>query len=703
LAGALEQSRGGLAIMATAPRPVGPVLSLSVLGAPAIALAGRDLKIRSRKSRAILAYIALSENLRETRERLAGLFWSEFEEDKARASLRQTLRELRVVFAETGFLGFHTEKLAIEFEPSTVDVDLWSVLREAEAGRAHPLLLDRPRLADGLLDGFDDLDPSFSVWLLPKRQTLHDRLLRALEDALRDEAVDARARGRLAEAIINLDPTHEEACRYLMRAKTVAGDIGGALRVYKALWDRLDAEYDTEPSGETQRLVADIKTGTVERAAAPSPPALKGSTAGDQDLSAFTTGPVTVGPKLPAKIELCVEEFSMRGVEPGNAHLVDGFRRQLTACLIRFREWYVTDRSSRPSVGGIRPAVSASYAIEVTAYQSHTSLHLVLTLKEVGTNLYIWSDRLGLALENWFEAQQRVVRRVTMALNVELSTERLLRLAGQPGVTLEIYDRWLRGQSMIATFGSATRNEAADIFAGIIREASNFSPAYSSLAQINNANHIAFPGLFRNQAIERTSLDLARMAVQLDPMDSRAHLCLAWALIMAKQYSQAEAPIRSACELNENDPWTVISSALVLAFCAHFDRAGDLARQALDLSLSPSRAHWGYVATLRFLCGDYQGCVEAASLAGDVPGGRSGWVAAALFHLGHRKEAAEEAQRFLARIRANWFGVSSPTDETIMQWFLHAYPIRRLKDWERLRDGLAGAGVPVGSMNHHTW
>ena len=114
------------------------------------------------------------------------------------------------------------------------------MIRDAESHRAHPLLLNRTRATESLLAGFEDLDPSFRVWLLAKRQTLHERLMRALEGGLADERTEARVRIELVEAIINLDPTHEDACRHLMRARAEGGDVAGALRVYKTLWDLLD-------------------------------------------------------------------------------------------------------------------------------------------------------------------------------------------------------------------------------------------------------------------------------------------------------------------------------------------------------------------------------------------------------------------------------------------------------------------------------
>src|SRR5262249_28361610 len=149
-----------------------------------------------------------------------------------------------------------------------------------------------------------------------------------------------------------------------------------------------------------------------------------------------------------------------------------------------------------------------------------------------------------------------------------------------------------------------------------------------------------FPGTFRSRDKERQTLELAKTAVQLDPMDSRAHLCLAWSQIMAKRYDMADAPIRLACELNENDPWTLTSAAHVLAFCAEFPRARELTNQALDLSPMPTPIHWAYHATNRFLWSDYKGCLEAAIPAGDILSGLPAWIAAAFSHLGQKDEAA---------------------------------------------------------------
>jgi tetratricopeptide (TPR) repeat protein len=334
------------------------------------------------------------------------------------------------------------------------------------------------------------------------------------------------------------------------------------------------------------------------------------------------------------------------------------------------------------------------------AHQSRQAVQLTLMLKELDTGFYIWSDGFELKLNNWFDSQRRVVRRIAMALNVYLSTERLRRFSERPDISLGLYDRWLRCQTLVRTFNPQHWDRLARQFTEIIAAAPLFVPAYCGLADMHTIEHIAHPGVFRAREREEKALELARKAVELDPADMHAHRCLAWAYAMMKQYGQAELHIQVACELNPSDSWTAISAALLFAFCGKAKEAAGLSQMALDMTLSPTRTHWAYHQDIQFLSGNYAATLEASDRAQDVLWGVAAWRTAALAHLGRTDEAAAEGARFLSRIRANWFGAEPATDGIIVSWLLHLYPIRRRADWERLRDGLRIAGLPTGGAEH---
>jgi DNA-binding SARP family transcriptional activator len=682
-----------------------PVLSVSLVGRLGVRFNGRPIELRTRKAGAVLSYLALSEAKHESRERLVGLLWSRSDEEKARASLRQVVRELRSMLEDAGYDGFVAERLMIGLDVGRIEVDIESVIQLAESGRVHPLLLDTPQLDGRLLEGMDDLDPSFRVWVLAKRQTIHERLMRNLDEGLTSASVAADSKKRIAAAIVNLDPTHEYACRYLMRAHAEEGDTAGALRLYKALWDLLDRDYAMEPSAATEELVANIKLGILERA-----PADRSASAANDEFAvrmirATALQPVVTQPpaaSAPSKTRLVLLPFAMHGVDEDHSHLVQGFSQHLAACLVRFREWSVVDR---PPAAVVLPAsgTAPQYCIETTAYQAGAEINIVMVLRDDTMGIYVWSESFRLGLGNWFETQQRIIRRIATSLNVQLSTERLMRLAGEPDVSLDLHDRWLRGQNLIAKFDQESWQRAVAIFRDSIRESPAFSPFYSSLVQMNNIEHLVHPGVFRNRDKAKATLELAKKSVELDPVDSRAHLCCGWSHTFALREAEAAPHMDLACELNDNDPWTLLSGAHFCAFCGSIEQAQLRSSQSLALSLAPSRLEWGYHCINRFLCGDYAGAIEASDRANNVIQTLPAWRAAALFELGQVEAAREETQRFLNGIRSFWVGSDPPTDEAITRWLLQAHPINIKARWETLRRSLRGAGFPVEGIAPLYW
>ena len=246
------------------------------------------------------------------------------------------MRELHSAFETVGYGGFAAKRLSIHLDAGELDVDLENVIyRLAETGSAHPLLLNTQRLDERILEGMDDLDPSFRVWILAKRQTLRDRLMRNLDAGLVANDLETGVRNEIAAAIVNLDPTHEEACCHLMRMHAGQGDTAGALRIYNELWGLLDRDYGMEPSQATEALVADIKLGAYER-----PPDRTGVRSLSGAPVARTNNEVAGAPGgallkhlvAPAKMRLILKPFGMHGVDSDQVHLVQGFGLHLAAC-----------------------------------------------------------------------------------------------------------------------------------------------------------------------------------------------------------------------------------------------------------------------------------------------------------------------------------------------------------------------------------
>jgi DNA-binding SARP family transcriptional activator len=655
------------------------VLHLRLLGEPSACFDGREARIVNRKLLCLLGYLALAPGRRETRERLVGLLWSESDETRARGSLRQAMTAFRRVCGEQGFEGFSSDRIGLALDPARIRLDVREVLERVGPDDVHPALLETTDLPATLMRSCEDVDPAFRNWLSVQRESLRQRLLRGLEESLA-AAGDAPGGGEdAARATLKLDPTHEAAARHLMRRRAAAGDAAGAIRVYNALYRVLEAEHDIEPSADTVALVARIKQGEAE----PAPRVQGGS----------PPPPASARPR-PSPL-LLVEPFVHARGDPEAQLLLDGFRQRLIANLVRFREWRVAESLADDPAPQTAPAAEDRFRVRATAEPSEEGLALTVGIVEDPGGVFVWSDRFTLDRANWVERQGRLLRQVTVALNVNLSADRLRRISALPELEQSLHDRWLRGQRLIGRYEPEAWAEAERLFRQITRAAPDFAPAWSSLVLLRNSRHIAHAGLYRSRAEHWRTLATAQKAVELDPLDSRAHATLAWCLIFCGRWEAAFTSLDLALQLNDLDPWTVTSVAAARAFAGRRAEVEELADSVLETAETSETRRWSLLAGLRFVCGDYEGALEAAGRAGRVRVNVGAWRAAALAQLGREAEARLEAEQLQADLRARWCGPEPPDAREMVTWLLHIFPMRREADWRRLRDGLARAGLPT--------
>jgi DNA-binding SARP family transcriptional activator/TolB-like protein len=670
--------------------PASGQLIVRLLGDFAAEFGGRKILLGTRKAKALIAYLALSDNAQDTRERLVGLLWSESDEERARASLRQAVHDIRLAFDHLGFAGFRIDKQTLSLIRDQRACDVDEVLTAVTQGVVHPRLLETQRITDTLLHDLDNIDPAFQVWVLTKRQLLLDRLTLALERMLLPEG-DPRDASNAALALLNLDPTHEVACRHLIRTRALRGDIGGALKIYKSLWDLLEADYDVEPSNETQALIVEIKQmpGLGEQPQAPTlAPALP-----ETEREALS----------PKRLFISVCTFEASGVPQDMRHLVDGFRHEFVACLARFREWSVR---TLPPVWGPEPRTSSSppeYIVEGTTYELNNTVRLVVTLRDASTSVCIWSQRYSITLAAWFETQERIVRQIAQALNVHVSAERLRRLASASEVPVEIHDRWLRGQALLLQMASKDWPAVAALVESLLADAPDFSPALSGLVQYRNIAPIALPGIFRDTARHLETLPIAQRAVQLDPLDSRAQLSLAWTYQLLGRVNESTLHAAMAIDLNENDPWTLIATGMIFSYCGDYERAAGLSAASLRGAPIPKPPQQAYSGAIKFLCSDYPGCIDAFREDLGMSPAFMIWGCAGKAHVGRLDDARADLESMLKRIAADWHGQQPATRDNMTRWLLHVFPVAIRKDWERLAAGLAAAGAPVEGIEFGGW
>jgi DNA-binding SARP family transcriptional activator/TolB-like protein len=674
------------------------VLSISLVGAVSAWGRGKSAELGLRKAVAALGYLCLQDRMTTTRERLAYLLWSDSDEQKARASLRQTLSALRRAFSSVGFNGLTTDKLNVHLQAQRSEIDLLRVLDAAEQMRVDPLLLTTARLPERILEGLEDVDAEFRGWLLPVRQSIHNRLERSLGAGLNATSTSDAEKLNIATALLSLDPTNEEACRYVVASHGRRGDIASAKRAYGELAEVLSKDHGVKPSTKTQRVFDQVTRGegNKESALVELKP-YRQLTAVEKVVDIPAAEPVVDQPQRGAvqgTIVVRLDRFEANGVPSKRSYLVSGFRHELAACLVRFREWMVLDDPAASTAPPLL-ANAIEYRLTGTAYQTGRKMNLVLTLLDVARSAYIWSESFELRLDNWFNVQQQLISRLASTLNVYLSAERLKRALAEPEVAPTTYDTWLRSQAYLATFRTDDWRKGYALLREATRVGPTFSPLFSGLAQMGNMESVVFPGVLMTSSRVEQNLVLAKRAVQLDALDSRAHLCLSWTHAVRLDFKAAMPHMRHAMELNNNDPWTTLSAGVLWAYAGETDRARALMAEATTKALTPTQKEWAYCGHIRFLSGDYDGAIDAFNKVGGFPKTIAAWKAAAMALLGQTTEAISVGREFLNATRVNWHGKQPATDEAIAQWLMQVHPVGAHEHRHRLCEGLRKASIPV--------
>jgi DNA-binding SARP family transcriptional activator len=632
-------------------------------------IGGRETPISSRKSMAMLVYIALQPDQVESRERLAARLWSESGPDNARASLRQTLHRLIQDLGPAGDL-VEADRTAIRLT-RPVALDIVEARLEADRGVAPRLLAEQGTDLSRIFADFEDIDPEFNLWIAVQRERLVSQLVGRLEGALAAAATEV-AQLAFAEALTLVDPTHEGACRAAMQAHMALGDTAQAMRVYERLWQVLEEDLDVEPSEKTQGLYVAIKQGRIQ-------PGVRAAVAQD----------------LLAPIAIVVEPTQALELPDSHAYFGTIFRDELIGALARFRDWLVVDGEQ----GAQTPAAYRAYGLRVTLHGRDGSIMVGLRLVDQSDGHLVWSERQAATLDGMPALHRTVLRHLAVALNVHLSTPRLQSARDAATPMGRKYELWMQAQALMGEWRAESEDRAEAILRDLVANSPTFAPAMVALAQILHARPIVFPGRSRLPEHLEESLALTSRAVNLDPLDSRTHLCRAWSHAIAGTHAAALSHLDLALDLNENDPWTIISAALGFAFAGDAERAADLVAQARAFGMRYSRAAQGYIATAAYLVGDHAGSVAAAEVAGDAIINLPAWQAASLVRLGDRPAAGRAMTRFLALALPAWTGPADPTPEDAIDWFMACFPIRaeavRAELRQSLLTALAASRTPV--------
>jgi DNA-binding winged helix-turn-helix (wHTH) protein/TolB-like protein/thioredoxin-like negative regulator of GroEL len=330
-------------------------------------------------------------------------------------------------------------------------------------------------------------------------------------------------------------------------------------------------------------------------------------------------------------------------------------------------------------------ALGVEAVLEGSLQVDRQRLRVSARLLRVSDGRALWSDDFDEPMENLFDLQDTVARKVVAALSLRLSPEQAQRVTRPTTRSMAAYQHYVSGlylwQRRLPT--------AAEQFEAALQEDPQYAEAWSGLAGALAAQGVY--GYAPPQSVFPRAKQAALQAMALQPELAAAHGALAHVLVQyERRYWEGEQEYLRALRLDPADANMWMRLALVRAMLGGLDEAqGDMARAGdlepmnlayatnlglilylkrdfaaasrelqrvleLEPSFDSARALLGRVLLAQ---GDVDGAIRAfRQQRRPVPGG-DGDLGRAYAKAGHREQALSEIERLQNR-GADGFGVA---------------------------------------------
>jgi len=252
----------------------------------------------------------------------------------------------------------------------------------------------------------------------------------------------------------------------------------------------------------------------------------------------------------PSERPIAVLYFENSGGEKEDEYLRDGITEDIITELSKIKDLHVF---SRPTVLAFRdkpvtPAqigqqLSAAYVLAGTLRRSGSRLRISAQLVDTQTDFPLWSERYDREMQDIFELQDEIARKIAEALLVTLSPQEQAELAAKPTENLQAYDLYLRGKSYARRMTKQDLEFARQMFEQAIALDSKFALAYAAVAHACAAIYYNYG---RDEEWIERAKSAAERAATIQPELPESDVARAWVMYAGQDYPQAVDVVRGA-------------------------------------------------------------------------------------------------------------------------------------------------------------
>ena len=630
-----------------------------------------------RKTRGLLAIVALSSPRPVLRTRLAELLWSRRPEEQARASLRQEIHRLLDVLSVAGLDVLTVTRDSLALRPGVAWIDVEEVARATPDDPSALRLLDAE-----LLEELDGVDPALDVWLAAEREKLRDRARAVVELLLGRQETPETMIG-VAQQMLQIDRAHEGAWRALMRAYAARGERGLAMQTFDRCRATLLECLGANPSPETMSIAADIREGKELRITEPVPA-----------LAPFVARFDRINTRGGAKVG--VLPMTLVGTTEAEAHLAIGLAEEITTALARFRWMFLVSSSSighflqdTRNEAALRRTFGLDFVLDGSVQRVGERLRITVRLIDLrdGSRV-VWARRFDRQTDDLLTLQDEVASEVVGQIDPEILLIESRRAAHRAPQDSNAYDLMLRALPSMTRLERSNFQEAGALLRRSIALEPDYAAAHTAYAYWLLFQILQGWTAGRDAAVVEAT-EYAERAIRLDPQDARA-FTIAGHIRAVLEHRPREGLVlhERALALNPNLAMAWAFSGFAYSYIGDWAEAGlRLARYKYLSPLDPYAFYYDVAfCRIALLQRDFERAVELGRAVSELNPAFAAACRPYLAALGHLGQVAE-AEVVCRRLRA------IEPDITIASVLAHS-PFERPQDREILATGLRLGGIP---------
>ena len=299
-------------------------------------------------------------------------------------------------------------------------------------------------------------------------------------------------------------------------------------------------------------------------------------------------------PSVNKKPKFAILPFVNTSKDEDSGFLVDGIVEDLITEFSMMREFDILSRQTsvnfkdeNQDIKEFSKKFDLDFIVTGGIRASGKRVRINIELSDANDESIIWSNKYDRVLEDIFDLQDEIVRKISIALLGEIEISSLQRSKRKPTENISSYEYLLRGKENHHKFTKEANQEALQNFDKAIEADAGNAQAYAW--KVCTLGQAMFRG-FSDRKMEDIFADAKQnidKALELNENDFECHRMLSAVYLSNHDYLLAEDHGRKAFNMVPNDPRVLSGYGEVLVRIGKVDKGLELLNKAFELDPIP--------------------------------------------------------------------------------------------------------------------